>query len=129
MTTYIFNADRKCVSQGQNLAVLFTWARRAGGVTRIDCHVMPSADASYPLSAGDPPEKWVWATRPTGYMVAHLANGYRAETWFSCGSHLVDWARDRAKPNRASWFSGCQVEVTQHGAWFNPQNAQGWHQC
>jgi hypothetical protein len=119
MTTIIFNSDGRPVSQSHNLAGLFTWARRAGGVTAMQCHVFPFTDASYPLSVGDPREKWMRASRPRGYLVATLANGFRAETWFSCGSHLVDWARVRAKPRRNSWFSGASVDVIHHDAWVN----------
>lgn len=117
MTTYILNPANRCVSQSHNLRGMFDWARRAGGVTRIECHTFPATDASYPLSAGDPPEKWVRATRPEGFVIAHLANGYRAMTWFSDGGHLIDWANDRAKPNRASWFAGASVDVTKHDTW------------
>lgn len=119
MTTLIFDTADKCVSQSHNLAGLFTWARRAGGVIRMQCHVFPHTDASYPLSPNDPPEKWVKASRPQGYLIAHLANGYRAETWFSCGSHLVNWAKGRAKPRRNSWFAGAWVEVVEHAEWVN----------
>lgn len=119
MTTIIFNAQNKVVSQSHNLAGLFTWARRAGGVTRMVCHTFPWTAANYPLSPNDPPEKWIKATRPTGYLIAHLKNGYRAETWFSCGSHLVDWANGRAKPRRNSWFAGSSVDVINHDAWID----------
>lgn len=114
MTTIIFNAEGKPVSQSRNLRGLFDWARKAGGVRILQCHVLPAADASYPLTAGAPRSEWVKATRPTGYLVAILANGYRAETWFVCGSHLVDWARERARPRRNSWFSGAGVEILSH---------------
>lgn len=119
MTTIIFNRENQPVSQSRNLRGLFEWARRAGGVSRIVCHTFPHTDASYPLSPNDPRDKWVKASRPTGYLVAHLCNGYRAETWFSDGSHLTDWAHDRVKPNRRSWFSGATVEVIAHAEWVN----------
>ncbi len=119
MTTIIFNAENKPVSQSKNLRGLFEWARRAGGVLRLVCHTFPCTDASYPLSPNDPSDKWVKASRPTGYLIAHLANGYRAETWFVCGSHLIDWANDRVKPNRRSWFAGATVETIDHDQWIN----------
>lgn len=119
MTTHIFNASNKCVSQSRNLAGLFTWARRAGGVTRMECHTFQDTDASYPLAPSDAREKWVKAARPTGYLIAHLANGHRAETWFADGSHLIDWARARAKPRRNSWFSGALIEIRKHTEWCN----------
>lgn len=114
MTTIILDGAGACVSQSHNLRGLFDWARRAGGVVRMVCHTFPHTDASYSLSPGGPV---VPATRPRGYLVAHLANGYRAETWFTCDSHLVEWARDRAKPRRNSWFSGASVDVVQHDVW------------
>ena len=117
MATYIFNAERKCVSQSRNLRGLFEWARRAGGVKTMHCHVYPETDACYPLSKDDTRDKWVKASRPTGFLCAEFANGYRAFTWFACGSHLTDWARNRAKPSRVSWFAGAAVNVIQHETW------------
>lgn len=117
MTTYIFNNENKRISQSRNLRGLFEWARRAGGVKALHCHVYPNTDASYPLSPDDPRDKWIKATRPTGFLCADLANGYRAVTWFSCGSHLLDWAHDRAKPSRVSWFAGATIDVIRHDEW------------
>ena len=121
MTTYILNSDGKCVSQSHNLAGLFTWARRAGGVLILECHAFPWTSADYELSPGG---RIVKGSRPQGYLVAHLRNGYRAGTWFSCGSHLHEWAIDRAKPRRNSWFSGAQVTLEKHAEWFNFESAQ-----
>lgn len=119
MATHVFNAAGEYVSQGRNLAVLFAWARRAGGVTRMTCHTFPWTDASYPLSPGKPDSEVVKASRPTGFLIAHLANGYRVETWFCDGSHLLDWANARVKPRRNSWFSGAIVEAIKHDKWAN----------
>jgi hypothetical protein len=44
-------------------------------------------------------------------VIAHYKNGDYAETYFCSGSHAVEWANDRAKPHRASWFAGCKVVV------------------
>ena len=116
MTTIVFDTTGRCVSQSRNLRGLFDWARRAGGVTRLECHTFPYTRADYPLSPGG---QVVRATRPQGYLIAHLANGYRAETWFSCGAHLEEWARDRAKQRLNSWFAGASVDVTAHDEWEN----------
>ena len=113
MTTYIFNAENKCVSQSHNLRGLFDWARRAGGVTRIECHVFPFTPYEYEISKG----KTIKGRRPDGYLIAHMNGGHRAETWFVDGGHLVDWARDRVKPRRNSWFSGASVDVINHAEW------------
>jgi len=79
------------------------------------CHSFPWTSADYELSPG----KVIKSSRPQGYLVATLANGFTVETWFTCGSHLIDWANDRAKPRRNSWFSGATVETVNHPAWFD----------
>jgi hypothetical protein len=115
MTTYIFNADNKCVSQSHNLAGLFTWARRAGGVISLECHSFPwTAGPEYKIG-----DRTIKTRRPTGFLRAHLQNGYRAETWFTCGSDLSEWAADRVKPRRNSWFSGAMVSHVKHDQWFD----------
>jgi hypothetical protein len=117
MTTYIFNADGKCVSQSHNLRGLFVRACIYGGVTSLDCHVFDNATVDIQISPGDTRTH----SRPTGYLVAHFAGGQYAETWFSCGSHLIEWARERVKPRKNSWFSGASVNIINRGAWVNLQ--------
>lgn len=112
MSTVVFNDEGKCVSQSHNLRGMFEWARRAGGVRVIECHTFPHTDASYTVG-----NRVIPATRPEGYVIVRYANGYRAETWFSCAAHLIDWATDRVKPNRASWFAGASLSFVRHAAW------------
>lgn len=95
MTTHIFNEHNQCISEGRNLAIVFTRARRAGGVSRIAVNQLP------------PGGHW------EALVNVYFANGHRACTNFASYSHACDWARERsALSPRVSWFAGCVVECT-----------------
>ena len=102
VTAFIFNSDRVCVSQSHNLAGVFNWARRTGGVSSI--HV-------YKLNEG--------SNRPGALVRVIYRTGHFAETYFVSGSHAAEWAVSRSNLGRNSWFSGCGVSVVDvaPGTW------------
>lgn len=92
MTTHVFNPHGACVSEGRNLAIVFSYARRFSGVSRITVDRLPQNRA---------------------LVNVFYVNGWRACTGFSDFAHAQEWARARsALSPRVSWFAGCAVEVS-----------------
>ena len=95
MSVFIFNAQGERIAQYRNLAGMNTHARTQGGVTRLQV---------FRLSDGP--------DRPGGFVVCHYTNGAWAETYFTDGRVMEEWAfmRRSATPKR-SWFAGCTLDV------------------
>jgi hypothetical protein len=89
MTAHIFDKDNRCVGTGQNLAIIFRYALRMQGVTRITVDEIEGGRA---------------------LVNVHYKGGWRGCTNFVSYSHACDWARDRSNLSpRVSWFAGCAV--------------------
>ena len=97
MTTHIFSPENRCVSEGRNLRIMFDYARRLGGVTRVTVDQLP------------PGGHW-------GALVnVFYVTGHRACTNFVSYSHACDWARERsALSPRVSYWADCEVTCTPH---------------
>lgn len=91
MTTTIFDSVQRQRSKGRDLNVAFRWAKRCGGVKKIQV------------------ENFGGSARVTVVYV----NGWQAVTMFASYGHARDWAVDRSKLGKASWFYGCEVELPQ----------------
>lgn len=90
MTTFILDPQGRKRSEGKNLAIMFRYAQKCGGVKRIT------------VNTGD----WGY-----GHVTVDYANGWSAVTKFSSYSHACDWAHARSALGKASWFSGCEVVI------------------
>jgi len=91
-------------SSGHNLAILFTYARKAGGVKQITVNKLNDESEN----------------RPRAFVQIYFANGAIGETYFCDDSHAEDWARHYSGMSpRVSWWAGCRVEVVSvpSGAW------------
>jgi hypothetical protein len=91
MTTHIFNEHNVCISEGRNLAIIFAYARKTGGVSKIHISKLDSS-------------------RYEALVNVHFVNGYRACTNFVSFAHALDWANDKSKRKNTYW-TGCQVQT------------------
>lgn len=107
MTAFIKRPDGKH-SSGHNLDVLLRYAKTAGGVDRITVYTLQDDG------------------RPGAYVVISYRNGAVGSTYFVFGSHAVEWAHSKAKKNKVSWFSECDVVVNnvRKGGWDYSQNKE-----
>lgn len=90
MTTLIIDSWGHKRSEGKNLGIMFRYAKKRGGVKRLEVTELEDQEAR---------------------VVCFYLGGWKAVTTFSSFSHACDWARARSALPGRSWFSGCEVLI------------------
>lgn len=91
----IFNPAGVQVGKGKDLNIVYRKAKEYGGVARITIRRKEFGDR--------PGVYW-------GEVKVYYTNGYYAITDFVDYGHAIEWAQDRSKGSKASWFTGCVVD-------------------
>jgi hypothetical protein len=92
MNTHIFNEFNIFKSEGKNLAILFSYARKFG-VKKI--HVGWTKEGKF--------------GNREAIVNVYFANGWRGVTNFASFSNAVDWANEKSNRKNTFW-TGCIVE-------------------
>jgi hypothetical protein len=93
MTTHIFNQHNQCISEGKNLAIIFSYARKMGGVEKIQVYRLHDSK-HYECMVN-----------------VYFKHGFRAVTNFVSFDHAIEWANEKSKRKNTYW-TDCKVEVT-----------------